>query len=744
MFLKKKRLTISLLTCIFTCSILNAQPAAKTIQVVTPNLENIGENYESWLPGQIRDSLREKFRNYTDYTLTVDESNERKLKELQRKSEGASYDDQTMIEAGKITNAQYALFSTIRKAGSQYIINVTFLNLTTGINEAVVNSSGKKEVEELFSGANSAVDELTLKLCDQLNIKLTPTQRFVLQHGSENLSIEQQLDLEKQSEINYKKRLDELNSQISNTIGSTDLDIVAKRRQLEAELDLTKERQETALRHQKDLQERLAQEQKDREQENLRSFALLEKRNALEKEVEEAASKIRKEKLDKQSVLGQINIIESKKKALVSIRDNVDLRLEELQLEAEEELAAYKTKLQSEPLRAGEPEDVALQRRNEKYEARKKELKTRVEKEQSEVLAKVQKQDSELLKDIRKNQKEIEKKRTVSSFGNELQVSYGTYNAQNNYWPAHISLYADGILLDEDEVYISYESLTGKSVPNLSKASDEVYNNYLDTIDTYSSLFMRGSPILNYELDYKVEALPDEYPSSYKFSFLELRVKETSKNKTIQTSQLKVSSLVRNWAPSYDIRKHEQKESNELKSEKQLYKEAHFDQSRGNGGFTGIRLGGGYSSEQTFSIDANLSLGKSYVFSIWDISLTAIPSDLKKISKNNHLFSGTAGYGVNKRIMIGPYPPTVFAWTSLGLCYLSLNPECSNVVESSDTLQSHSGGLFLINRSALGLEIPFSKSKAIYSQGNVNWILNKQYKPYLTYDVIVGLSLCGN
>ena len=314
MFLRKNKIIVSLLIFVFNCSLLASQQHGKTIQIITPSLENIGDNYESWLPGQIRDSLREKFRNYTDYTLTIDESNERKLKELQRKSEGAFYDEQTMIEAGKITNAQFALFTTIRKAGSQYIVSVTILNLTTGINNAIVNSSGKKDVENLFSGNNSAVDELILKLCDQLDIKLTPTQRFVLQHGTDNLSVEQQLDLEKQSEINYKKRLDELNKQLSNTIGSTDLDVVAKRQQLEAELSLTEEKQQTALRHQKELQERLAQEQKDREQENLRSIALLEKRNALEKEVEEAASKIRKEKLDKQSVLGQINIIESKKK----------------------------------------------------------------------------------------------------------------------------------------------------------------------------------------------------------------------------------------------------------------------------------------------------------------------------------------------------------------------------------------------------------------------------------------------
>ena len=743
--ISKKSINVILCSLLLTWSLL-AQTVGKTVQVITPNIENIPKSFEAWLPGQIRDNFKENLRGYTNYTLTVDDTNERQLKNLQRKSESASYDSDTIIEAGKITNAQYALFSTIRKAGSQYTINIVFLNLTTGINEAVANSSGRKDVEELFSGANSAVDELTIKLCDQLNIKLTPTQRFVLQNGSAELSVEQQITLEKQAEENYKKRLAELNKEISNTNGSTDLDTIAKRQQLEAERDLTLERQQTALRHQQELQKQLEQEQKDAEQEQLRTLAQLEKRNAMEKEIEEAAAKIRKENHEKQSVLGQINLIESKKKALVSIRNSVDSRLEELRLEAEQELAEYQTKLESEPLRAGEPADIARQRRQEKLDAKRKELQKRVEDDQAAVLEKVKEQDSSLLKDIRKSQTDLEKKRTVSSFGNELEVSYGSYNTNNTSWTAHLSLYADGILLDEDTFYISYESLTGKTVPNLSKASDEVYNDYLDTIDTYSSLFMRGSPILNYELDYKVEALPDHLPSSYKFSFLELRIKDTSKNRIIQTSQLRINTITRNWAPAYDIRTHEKIESQALKSEEQLYRENHYDQKRGNGGFSGIRIGGGYSTGKFAAAEINMSHGTRYLFMILDSGITAIPEPVLPIAKNNFQFYLVAGLGLNKRINIGNYPPTIYLWSALGPSLITLNSECVNIVYDNEkkTYSASETSTGMLNRTALGLEIPFGRRVGVYLQGNLNLLNGAGSELYRTVDVIAGLSFLLN
>ena len=722
--LKTRHHIILLIFCLFAVAPLYSQSANKTVQVVTPNLENIPSTYQTWLPGQIRDRLRENLRYYTDYTITIDDSNERQLKKLQEKSESAAYDSSVRIEAGKITKAQYALFSTIRKAGSQYIINITFLNLTTGINDAVANSTGKKDAEDLFSGAGSAVDELTLKLCEQLNINLTATQKFVLKNGTSDLSTEQQLVLEQQARENYQKRVAELQSQISSTVGSTDLAVVAKRQELEAQRDLEEEKLKTTLRRQEELQKKLEQEQQDKIKENQRTSKWQEERNALEKEVEEAAAKARKENLDNQSVVGQINLIESKKKSLVAIRNNVNQRLTELNQEAEEELAEYQTKLESEPLRTGETESIARQRRLAKIDERKKELQARVEKEQKEVIEKVEKQDSELLNDIRKSQKDLEKKRTVTSFGDELVVSYSDYDAKYSSWVFTMSLYADGILLDEDVFSVQYETITGKPVPDLAKASDDVYNDYLDSIETYTSLFMRGSPILNYELDYMVQAMPDDRPSWYKFSFLELRIKDTKKNKVIQKVALTVNSLERSWVPAYDIRTQSVIESQNLKSQEQIYREIHFDQSKGGGGFTGRRLGVGYTSYKTIYFEFNYSMSESsfpYIFLIADIGVTGMPQDLKIISNDTFQWSASLGMGFNKRIMIGKYPPVVYAWVGGGgVSYKLAN--CYGLVQDkdSDVYKIAYNEVYSIGKVTAGIEIPFAKNFAVYIQGSMS------------------------
>ena len=735
---------ISLIFCLFALAPLYSQSESKTVQVVTPNLENIPSSYHSWLPGQIRDSLRGNLRDYTDYTITIDDSNERQLKKLQEKSESAAYDSSVRIEAGKITKAQYALFSTIRKAGSQYIINITFLNLTTGINDAVANSTGKKDAEDLFSGAGSAVDELTLKLCEQLNINLTATQKFVLKNGTSDLSTEQQLVLEQQARENYQKRVAELQSQISSTVGSTDLAVVAKRQELEAQRDLEEEKLKTTLRRQEELQKKLEQEQQDKIKENQRTSKWQEQRNALEKEVEEAAAKARKENLDNQSVVGQINLIESKKKSLVAIRESVKTRKQELSAEANEEVLEYEAKLNSEPLRTGETEAIAKMRRQEKIDDLKKELQKRVEKDQKAVDETVAKQDAELLADIRKSQMELNKKRTVSSFGDELVVSYMDYYAESFAWGFTMSLYADGVLLDEDVFSVSYTTLTGKDVPDLAKASDEVYYDYLDTIETYSSLFMRGSPILNFELDYKVEALPDDRPSAYKFSFLELRIKDTKKNKVIQKKVLPVDSLERNWVPAYDIRTTKEREDYSLKTKEQIYREQHFDQSKGGGGFAGQRIGAGYTSNKTFCVDLNYSfadIGFPYLFIIFDAGFIGMQETYKTISNKETEFYASIGWGLNKRIMIGKYPPTVYAWAGVGGLSFQLT-ECYglNKEKDSDVYKTGYNEAFLLGRFAAGIEIPFSKMFAVYIQG----VMSRPYhqKPY--YEAVGGLSLTFN
>lgn len=56
---------------------------------------------KAWLPGSVRDKLEADLRTYTAFVL-IDRANEGKIKALQMKIEGASYDESTIIEVGKL------------------------------------------------------------------------------------------------------------------------------------------------------------------------------------------------------------------------------------------------------------------------------------------------------------------------------------------------------------------------------------------------------------------------------------------------------------------------------------------------------------------------------------------------------------------------------------------------------------------------------------------------------------------
>ena len=61
-----------------------------------------------------------------------------------------------------------------------------------------------------------------------------------------------------------------------------------------------------------------------------------------------------------------------------------------------------------------------------------------------------------MLSEVRVDQNALEKTRTVSSMGDELKVSYGTYSGENNGWNAYLSLYSDGVLLYQDTFIVKY------------------------------------------------------------------------------------------------------------------------------------------------------------------------------------------------------------------------------------------------------------------------------------------------
>ncbi|MBQ5708226.1 MAG: SUMF1/EgtB/PvdO family nonheme iron enzyme, partial [Peptococcaceae bacterium] len=255
-----------------------------------------------------------------------------------------------------------------------------------------------------------------------------------------------------------------------------------------------------------------------------------------------------------------INILESKKKALVEIRQGVEDRslelYEQLEKDREDEENRIRNKTYStvEQDSNGNPTEAAKKRRENQVIASYKSLTEKFFADCANVKNATANQDSALLAEIRADQKALTVTRTVSSMGDELKVSFGNYEGSRNGWNAYLSLYSDGIQLYTDSFIVNYEALSGKKAPNMeTELNDSVIEEYTNNVDMYSSLLTRGDPIIYFELDYNVTAESDDKPSTYNFNFDTVRVINTVSEKTVQTSRLS-KTLSRIMTPSSDLR----------------------------------------------------------------------------------------------------------------------------------------------------------------------------------------------
>ena len=535
-----------------------AKLAKQPVQVLNLEIVNLGASETAWLPGQVQDKLKSNFQEYLGLKIVVDSKSEQALKKLQAESEDNGRDESSAIELGKITTAQFAVFTKLRKTGSGYTISIDFTDLTTGEQIASCSSKEYSKPEYLY-GSTGAVDELTLALANKLNIKISDLNKNLLTSGSADFSVDAQLALAKQNEEQYQKMLKDYDAELSRLMTSNDINAIQNKNRIEAEKALLVEKQNAEKKRQEELRAQLARAAEDEKLEAERSIALKTQRDQMAKEAASKAAEVRKLKMEKQGVLGQINVIESKKKALVEIRWGVEARnlelydqlvLDRLKEEARIRDKAYSTvELDSD----FNPTEQAIVRREKQVIKSYEDLTNKFFADCASVKKATESQDTALLAEIRSDQKALSAIRTVSSLGEELKVSYGNYDGSRNGWNACLSVYSDGILLYTDTFILNYEALSGKKAPDMvNELDDAVIEEYTNNVDMYSSLLTRGDPIVYFELDYNVTVEGDDKPSQYKFNFLKIRVINTISGKVTQTSALnKVES--RTMKPEWDL-----------------------------------------------------------------------------------------------------------------------------------------------------------------------------------------------
>lgn len=529
------------------------------VQVVTPETENISGSELSWLPGQIQDKIKSNLQDYIGMRTVVDTKAEKAVKKIQMESESVSHDENTVIELGKISSAKYAVFSKLRKTNSGYTVSIDFTDLTTGEQLVSVISKEYSKIEYLY-GTTGGIDEITLLLSEKLKINISDVYKNLLTTGSSNFSVDEQISLAKQNEAQYKKIMAEYDAELEKLSTSNDINAIQNKQRIEAEKALLKEKQNAEKKRQEELNNQKQQAEADAKLEAERSIALKTQRDNLAKEASLKAEEVRKLKMEKQGVLGQINIIESKKKALVEIRQDVENRClelyEQLKIDRTTEENRIRTKTYStvELGSDGNPTAAAITRRENQVVNSYNTLTEKFFTDCESVKNATKTQDTNLLTEIRTDLQKLSKTRTVNSLGDELKVSFGQYEGNENGWNTYLSLYSDGILLFNDTFILKYEALSGKKAPVMeTELNDAVIEEYTNNVDMYTTLLTRGDPIIYFELDYNVLAENDDKPSQYKFNFTSLRVLNTISGKLVQTSKLD-KQLVRKMIPTYDLR----------------------------------------------------------------------------------------------------------------------------------------------------------------------------------------------
>ena len=551
--------TILLVSAIFLAGFIYAQNIEKgvAVQVLTPETVNLPAGDAAWLPGQIQDKVKSNVQDYLELKTVVDSKAEAAVKKLQAEAEGSARDENTAIELGKLTTAKYALFTKIRKTASGYVVSADFTDLTTGVQKASATSKEYTQASSLY-GSTGAVDEITLALAGKLGIKISDLNKNLLSTGSSSFSVDEQLELARQNEEQFRKMMADYDADLARLSASNDLSAVESKKKIEAEKALLAEKQNAEKKRQEDLRAQKERADADAKLEAEQSIALKTQRDKLAKEAAAKAAEVRKLKTEKQGVLGLISTLESKKKALVEIRQGVEARSVELYTQMKEDETEQAIKIleavwSSVEKKDGMPTEAAKQRRANKVFANNDALLAKFIADCESVKQSTMAQQNALLQSIDADYKKLAVVKTVSSMGGELKVSYGTYDGDKCGWNAYLSLYSDGILLFQDTFIVKYETLAGKTAPDMEKASDAQLEEYINNTDMYTSLLVRGDPILYFELDYNAIAAAKNRPSTYTFYFTKLRAIDTVSGKVAQTSTLN-EELVREMKPEQDLR----------------------------------------------------------------------------------------------------------------------------------------------------------------------------------------------
>ena len=746
---------------------LNVFAAGKRIAVFNPTAEGLTEDEMNWIPSSVRRRLEANFNDYTNFQL-VDVQNEEEIKNIQKKAESYTHDQESSIEIGKLVSAEIGVFSTITKANGKYILSTNVTNLTTGVRLSSVTTDSVAEPVSLFEGAGSSVNKVTVKLCDDLGIKLSSIDRYVLLKG-EDLSENDQISMTQEEVSKYEKKKQELEKQLREVSLSTELDAESRKAKLEAEKALAEQQKQIAEERLERLRLQKQRLLEDQEQQKTRTAAQREKIEAAASQAEKQAKLVRQQKIDSLSVDNQIAVIEAKKQAMYDIHESVLSQEKLIKQNANDDYKAQCEAIDAEPLRNGETDSkgnmlpAVKEMRNERKRQIRKEIETKALEDLKKIQGKTTAQEDSLYSDIQNDLAKLKVRRTISSLEDSRILDIGNYAGDKYEWDTTVSLYINDVKIFGQNANIGYKNITGKNQVTPGTSNTTAWNDYLDTVDLYDYMFRRNVPAVILEVDYSIEAMPEAYPSMYKMTLYEFRFIDTVSGKVVQTIQPAKSSYRFSVNPSVDISYYKktadvknsdsnniaQINRNDIDSESSFveydevitgkdvkkrknssYINPLYDQKKGGGarcnlGFNvGMALSpeflndekGGFQLEGYFSIPFN-----TWSFIQVDYSWLSLPNSFRGYSTaSGELSLTTLSMGFNVRPRVSGTPPNFYALAGVGVAFDDLISYAS--YKKTESLFAY--------KFAGGIDIPLQDFLCFTVEGGVNGFEHLGTVPY--------------
>ena len=758
---------ILIFLCILITASFTAVAAGKRIAIFNPTAEGLSQDEQNWIPSSVRRRLEANFNDYTTYQL-VDVQNEDQIKNIQKNAESYTHNQDTSIEIGKLVSAEIGLFSNITKANGKYILSTNVTNLTTGVRLSSVTTDSVDEAVKLFEGAGSSVNKVTVKLCEDLGIKLSAIDLYVLLKG-QDLSDKDQISMTQEELSKYEKKQKELEKQLKEVSLSTELDAESRKAKLEAEKALADQQKQIAEERLERL--RLQQQRllEDQEQQKTRTAAQREKIEQAAALAEKQAKLVRQQKIDALTVDNQIAIIEAKKQAMLDIHNSVLGQEKFIKQSANDEYKARCEAIDAEPLRNGETDSkgkilpAVQQMRKERKLQIRKEIESKALEELAKIHGKTTAQEDSLYNDIQNDLEKLRVRRTISSIEDGRILDIGNYAGDKYEWDTTVSLYINDVKIFGQNANIAYSNVSGKNAVTPSAANAAAWNDYLDTVDLYDYMFRRKVPAITLEVDYSIDAMSDDYPSMYKMTLYEFRFIDTINGKVVQTIQPAKSSYRFSVNPTVDISyyaksvsantnndsnkpKATEKEkavikTDEVKTGKDVKKrkkkvEPLYDQSK-NGGARcnlGLNIGRVISDETMEDSDSGIQLEgycaiplTNYMFMQMDYSWLSIPH---KFSVDNNLPDELTlvsfDMGLNFRPKIGGALPNLYILGGGGVAF----------ADSSYEMYRNSDALFAY-KLAGGIDIPMEDFWCFTVEGGMFGLEGMDPAPFVKIGVAI-------